>query len=93
MLSHDRNERLTRVGPGTPAGNLLRRYWQPLCPVADLTPEKPKKRPYRRSKSASDTSTKSKRSTRSGGTSEMGDVDARKQSRQRAAKSAPRGTR
>ena len=44
MLSQDRNERLTRVGPGTPAGMLLRRYWQPLCPVADLTPEKPKKR-------------------------------------------------
>ena len=44
MLSRDRNERLTRVGPDQPAGKLLRRYWQPLCAVADLTEEKPKKR-------------------------------------------------
>ena len=29
MLRHDDNERLTRVGPGTPAGELFRRYWQP----------------------------------------------------------------
>ena len=27
MLSQDENERLTRVGPGTPCGQLLRRYW------------------------------------------------------------------
>jgi 5,5'-dehydrodivanillate O-demethylase oxygenase subunit len=44
MLTREMNERLTRVGPGTPAGNLLRRYWQPLCPAAELTPEKPKRR-------------------------------------------------
>jgi len=44
MLSAQQNERLTRVGPGTPCGELLRRYWQPLCPSAELTPEKPKKR-------------------------------------------------
>ena len=29
MLSESENQRLTRVGPGTPMGNLLRRYWQP----------------------------------------------------------------
>jgi phthalate 4,5-dioxygenase oxygenase subunit len=29
MLSKDLNELLTRVGPGTPMGNLLRRYWMP----------------------------------------------------------------
>ena len=29
MLTQDQNERLTRVGPGTPAGILFRRYWQP----------------------------------------------------------------
>src|SRR5437868_105461 len=27
---------LTRVGPGTPCGELLRRYWQPVCRSADL---------------------------------------------------------
>lgn len=30
MLTKDQNERLTRTGPGTPAGMLLRRYWQPV---------------------------------------------------------------
>jgi len=44
MLSIERNERLTRVGPGTPGGALLRRYWQPLCAAVELTPERPKKR-------------------------------------------------
>ena len=29
MLSHADNERLTRVGPGTPMGKLFRRYWLP----------------------------------------------------------------
>jgi phthalate 4,5-dioxygenase oxygenase subunit len=29
MLSHEENETLTRVGPGTPMGNVLREYWQP----------------------------------------------------------------
>jgi 5,5'-dehydrodivanillate O-demethylase len=29
MDKHE-NERLTRVGPGTPMGNLLRRYWWPI---------------------------------------------------------------
>ena len=31
MLSREDNEILTRVGPGTPMGNLLRRYWIPAC--------------------------------------------------------------
>ncbi len=31
MLSQAQNERLTRVGPGTPAGDLLRRYWHPVA--------------------------------------------------------------
>jgi 5,5'-dehydrodivanillate O-demethylase len=44
MLTAEQNERLTRVGPGTPCGELLRRYWQPLCPTGEITPEKPKKR-------------------------------------------------
>jgi len=31
MLSEDHNRLLTRVGPGTPMGDLLRRYWQPIA--------------------------------------------------------------
>ena len=31
MLSAEKNERLTRVGPGTPMGELLRRYWWPIA--------------------------------------------------------------
>ena len=30
MLSKEENELLTRVGPGTPAGEMLRRYWWPV---------------------------------------------------------------
>jgi len=30
MLGAQDNERLTRVGPGTPMGELLRRYWYPI---------------------------------------------------------------
>src|SRR5580692_1835101 len=37
MLSTEQNERLTRVGPGTPVGELMRRYWQPFIPAAQLT--------------------------------------------------------
>ena len=44
MVTAAQNERLTRVGPGTPGGELLRRYWQPLCPAAELSAEQPKKR-------------------------------------------------
>lgn len=43
MLTADENEMLTRVGPGTPAGELLRRYWHPVAIAADLTPESPAK--------------------------------------------------
>lgn len=31
MLSQEKNELLTRVGPGTPMGALLRRYWWPIA--------------------------------------------------------------
>jgi 5,5'-dehydrodivanillate O-demethylase oxygenase subunit len=30
------NDRLTRVGPGTPCGDLMRRYWIPVAPFAQL---------------------------------------------------------
>ena len=41
MLSREENDMLTRVGRGTPAGELLRRYWQPFAAVAELSAEKP----------------------------------------------------
>jgi phenylpropionate dioxygenase-like ring-hydroxylating dioxygenase large terminal subunit len=44
MVSREDNELMTRVGPGTPCGDLLRRYWMPVCPAIELTKEKPKKR-------------------------------------------------
>ena len=43
MLTQEQNERLTRVGPGTPGGELLRRYWQPLAASADLVDKQTKK--------------------------------------------------
>jgi len=41
MLTAEENESLTRVGPGTPAGELLRRYWHPVAVAAELTEQKP----------------------------------------------------
>ena len=39
MLSEEKNRLLTRVGPGTPMGALLRRYWQPFLAASDLDEE------------------------------------------------------
>src|SRR5271170_6890092 len=36
MLSKDENERLSRIGPGTPAGALQRRYWHVVAAVDEL---------------------------------------------------------
>ncbi|MBO0802902.1 MAG: Rieske 2Fe-2S domain-containing protein [Nocardiopsaceae bacterium] len=36
MLRAEENEILTRVGPGTPMGRLLRRYWTPACLSAEI---------------------------------------------------------
>jgi nitrite reductase/ring-hydroxylating ferredoxin subunit len=36
MLRLEENERLTRVGPGTPMGALLRRYWHPVAATVEL---------------------------------------------------------
>ena len=44
MLTQEENELLARVGPGTPAGQLLRRYWQVVGAAAELSDEKRKKR-------------------------------------------------
>lgn len=42
-MTPEENERLTKVGPGTPCGELLRRYWMPLCPATEM-PRGAKKR-------------------------------------------------
>jgi 5,5'-dehydrodivanillate O-demethylase oxygenase subunit len=36
MITPAMNERLTQVGPGTPGGELMRRYWIPIAPLAQL---------------------------------------------------------
>ncbi|MGE0651900.1 MAG: Rieske 2Fe-2S domain-containing protein [Alphaproteobacteria bacterium] len=41
MLSREDNELLTSIGPGTSAGTLLRRYWQPIAAAVELTDENP----------------------------------------------------
>jgi 5,5'-dehydrodivanillate O-demethylase len=44
MLSREENELLTRIGPGTPAGKLLRRYWHVVAAAAELSDENRKKK-------------------------------------------------
>ena len=39
MLSMDSNDILTRVGPGTPMGELMREYWIPACLPQELAPD------------------------------------------------------
>jgi 5,5'-dehydrodivanillate O-demethylase oxygenase subunit len=36
MITVEQNERLTRVGPGTPMGELFRRYWHPFAALGEL---------------------------------------------------------
>jgi 5,5'-dehydrodivanillate O-demethylase oxygenase subunit len=43
MLSKEENDFLTLVGPGQPAGEMLRRYWMPVGVAHELTPENPTK--------------------------------------------------
>ena len=43
MLSKEENDYFTHVGPGTPAGEMLRRYWHPIGFAAEL-----KNRPLKR---------------------------------------------
>ncbi len=44
MLTREDNERLVRVGPGTPMGEFMRRHWIPFLPGRDLAPDG---QPYR----------------------------------------------
>ena len=37
----EQNEQITRIGPGTPAGSLLRQYWQPAGLTIDLQGKRP----------------------------------------------------
>lgn len=41
MISAEQNERLTRVGPGTPGGRVLRHYWQPIALLEELDAKRP----------------------------------------------------
>ena len=36
LLSAEVNDRYTRVGPGTPMGELMRRYWHPIAAVSQM---------------------------------------------------------
>jgi len=38
MLSWEENELLTRVGPGTPMGHMMRQYWMPVLLASELAP-------------------------------------------------------
>jgi 5,5'-dehydrodivanillate O-demethylase len=39
MTTQQQNDRLSRIGPGTPMGALLRRYWQPVGTAIELEKE------------------------------------------------------
>src|SRR5437016_6272207 len=41
MLTTKENELLTRIGPGTAGGGLLRSYWQPAALAEELPPDGP----------------------------------------------------
>lgn len=43
MLSKEQNDTLTKVGPGTPMGDLLRRYWFPIAASSELEKKPTKK--------------------------------------------------
>lgn len=41
MLSASENELITRTGPGTPGGEMMRRYWQPAALSRELKADEP----------------------------------------------------
>lgn len=43
MLSAEQNDLITRTGPNTPAGKLMRRYWQPAALTDELSGNRPVK--------------------------------------------------
>jgi len=42
-LTHEENDLFTKVGPGTPAGQMMRLYWHPIGFAKELK-DKPKRR-------------------------------------------------
>src|SRR4051812_34322844 len=36
MLTKEQNELITQTGPGTPCGDLMRRYWQPIALAREI---------------------------------------------------------
>lgn len=47
MISAEHNDLLTRVGPGTPGGKLLRQYWQPVALLREFADGAAAGRPIR----------------------------------------------
>ncbi|HMA00178.1 MAG TPA: aromatic ring-hydroxylating dioxygenase subunit alpha [Steroidobacteraceae bacterium] len=43
MMTREQNDALTRVGPGTPARQLLRKFWQPIVLAEELSGARPLK--------------------------------------------------
>jgi phenylpropionate dioxygenase-like ring-hydroxylating dioxygenase large terminal subunit len=43
MLRREDNERVTRTGPDTPLGRLMRAYWQPVALVSEMPTDRPVK--------------------------------------------------
>ncbi|MEO0321472.1 MAG: Rieske 2Fe-2S domain-containing protein [Myxococcota bacterium] len=43
MLTEETNDELTRVGPGTPMGEVLRHYWYPVAMVRELEEKRTKR--------------------------------------------------
>src|SRR6185503_21024374 len=41
MLNREENELITRIGPGTPGGDMMRCYWQPAALSRELKDEEP----------------------------------------------------
>ena len=37
-MKAEQNELVTRIGPGTPCGALMRQYWQPVALVDEFDP-------------------------------------------------------
>lgn len=38
-MNQEQNDRITRIGPGTPCGTLMRHYWQPVALVDEFDPQ------------------------------------------------------
>ena len=43
MISAEQNEKLSKVGPGTPMGALMRRYWHPIAASGQVSARQPTK--------------------------------------------------